>query len=138
MNDSCNEDGRIIHLSPQGTEETKCAYFKRSVCFHFYWARACFKVSEPCRQTIGTTAISVSTRPKATFTKRLESTVSTAIRRRTVGGSLTKLVTVAARLITVLTTTATMIVISIVTAIMTTIVTTIMTGVTRNCVQVRI
>jgi len=69
-------------------------------------------VSYLCRQTIGATAKNIFKRQKTVFTKKSESTVSTAVRRRTAGGSLSKLATVAAMLLV----TATMAEIVIVTA----------------------
>jgi hypothetical protein len=51
------------------------------------------------KQTIGATARNIFRRQKTIFTKKSESTVSTAVRRRTAGGSLSKLAMVAAMLL---------------------------------------
>ena len=56
-------------------------------------------VSYRCGQTSAATVISVLERLKTIFTKKSESTVSTAVRHRTAGGTLSKLATVAAILI---------------------------------------
>jgi len=71
-------------------------------------------VSYLYRQTSGATATNVFERLKTIFTKKSESAVSIAVRRRIAGETLTKLATVAAVLImtAVMTTTATVIVTS--------------------------